>query len=386
MADPLAITQNLIRCPSVTPAEGGALTYLENLLKAAGFVTHRVIFEGDGSYPVDNLYARYGTGHPHFCYGGHTDVVPVGDEADWTHPPFDAVIDGDVLYGRGAVDMKGSIGCFVAAALDFLESNPDFGGSISLLITGDEEADSINGTEKLVRWVYDQGETIDACIVGEPTNLKVIGDSIKVGRRGSLSGSLVVEGIQGHVAYQENADNPIARALPLLSALIDTPLDDGTDHFQPSNLEITTVDVGNPAKNIIPARLEARFNVRFNDLWTAETLKGEIQTRLDRAAQAGTRFTLAFVPVVSENFLTQNPGLIEPLEQAIETVTGRRAALSTGGGSSDARYIKNYCPVIEFGLLSETIHKVDERTSLDDLQTLTHIFNRFLCIYFNAEK
>ena len=376
------IAQALVRCPSVTPEEGGALTYLEGVLKDAGFDTHRVVFSGDGSYEVDNLYARFGTGAPHFCYGGHTDVVPVGDREDWDHDPFCGdLIDGD-LYGRGAEDMKGSVAAFTAAAIQFIRENPDFSGSISLLITGDEEADAINGTIKLVEWAHQRGEAIDACIVGEPTNSERVGTTIKNGRRGSYSARLTVEGVQGHVAYPDGTDNPITKALPLLSALTSPAFDEGSKYFPPTNLEITTVDVNNQASNVVPAKLTARFNVRFNDHWTEKTLTDELERRLREASPEGAVYHFEPVKPVNEVFLTEAPDLLAPLQEAIQEITGETPKLSTAGGTSDARFIKNYCPVVEFGLVFNTLHQVNERTPTKDIETLCDVFQAFLKNYF----
>lgn len=382
--DPIEIAQNLIRCPSVTPNEAGALSYLEDVLKEAGFETHRVLFNGDNSYEVDNLYARFGTGAPHFCYAGHTDVVPVGDAGAWTYDPFGAeIIDGN-LYGRGTEDMKGSVAAFTSAAIQFVRKNPDFGGSVSLLITNDEEADAINGTIKLIEWAHQRGEAIDACIVGEPTNADAIGTTIKNGRRGSLTASLRVEGTQGHVAYPERTVNPITIGLSLMNALAREPFDEGSLFFPPTNLEFSSVDVGNPATNVVPAKLTACFNVRFNDEWTAASLEAEIARRLKAAAPAGARYNLEIVKPVSDVFLTEAPDLLAPLQSAIKEVTGRTANLSTAGGTSDARFIKNYCPVVEFGLVFNTLHQVDEFTPVEDIKTLARIYQAFLKRYFDG--
>lgn len=382
--DPVTIAQALVRCPSVTPAEAGALSYLENLLKEAGFETHRVPFSGDGSYEVDNLYARFGKGKPHFCFAGHTDVVPVGDEGAWNHDPFGAEIVDGYLFGRGTEDMKGSIAAFAAAAIHFIQHNPGFDGSISFLITGDEEADSVNGTIKLIEWADQRGEAIDACIVGEPTNAQRIGSTIKNGRRGSLSAKLIVEGVQGHVAYPDGADNPVTNALPLLSALADETFDQGSTYFPPTNLEITTVDVGNKASNVVPARLTARFNVRFNDNWNGESLIKELETRLKRAAREDTVYSFEPVKPISESFLTEADELLQPLQAAINEITDHTAELSTAGGTSDARFIKNYCPVVEFGLVFKTLHQVNECTPVADIKTLAAIYLSFLKRYFQS--
>ena len=382
--DPIKIAQKLIRCPSVTPAEAGALDYLEDVLKDAGFETFRVPFGGDDAYEVDNLYARFGSRGPHLCYAGHTDVVPVGDADAWTCDPFGADIIEGKLYGRGAEDMKASVAAFAAAAIQFVRGNLNFGGSISLLITGDEEADAINGTVKLIEWAHERGEAIDACIVGEPTNEGRIGTTIKNGRRGSLNGSISVDGIQGHVAYPERTQNPITIGLPLLSALANEPFDDGSENFPPTNLEFSSVDVGNPATNVVPAKLTARFNIRFNDHWTVESLESELERRLKAAAIEGARYKLDIVRPVSDVFLTNAPDLLAPLQAAIKDVTGHTANLSTAGGTSDARFIKNYCPVVEFGLVFNTLHQVDECTPVEDIKTLDRIYQAFLKRYFDG--
>ncbi|WP_417675466.1 succinyl-diaminopimelate desuccinylase [Roseibium sp.] len=379
-----AIARDLIRCPSVTPAEGGALVTLETLLKASGFRVERIVFADEGTPDVENLFASIGSGRPHFVFAGHTDVVPPGNEGDWAHGPFEGTIADGVLYGRGAVDMKGGIASFAAAALDFVkERGTNFGGTISFLITGDEEGPAVNGTVKLLEWAEANGEKFDACIVGEPTNPDRLGDAIKVGRRGSLSGTVTVKGTQGHVAYPHLADNPIPGLLKLMAALDALVLDRGNDRFQPSNLEIVTVDVGNPAFNVIPARAEARFNIRFNDEWTIETLRAKILETLEAAAPEGLGWSIEFKRDASESFLTRDDTLIETLKAAVEAATGRAPELSTGGGTSDARFIKNYCPVVEFGLVGQTMHKVDECVAIDDLDRLAAIYRRFLERYFS---
>jgi len=379
-----AIARDLIRCPSVTPAEGGALTALETHLKAAGFRVERIVFSDEDTPDVENLFASVGSGHPHFVFAGHTDVVPPGNEGDWAHGPFEGTIADGVLYGRGAVDMKGGIASFAAAALDFIrDRGTDFGGTISFLITGDEEGPAVNGTIKLLEWAEANGQRFDACIVGEPTNPDRLGDAIKVGRRGSLSGTVTVKGTQGHVAYPHLADNPIPGLLTLLAGLDALVLDKGNDRFQPSNLEIVTVDVGNPAFNVIPARAEALFNIRFNDEWTIDSLRAKILGTLEAAAPEGLDWSVEFKRDASESFLTRDDTLIETLKAAVEAATGRVPDLSTGGGTSDARFIKNYCPVVEFGLVGQTMHKVDECVATDDLDRLAAIYRRFLDSYFS---
>ena len=389
--DPAENLAALIRCPSVTPAEGGALSALEKMLKPLGFSIERPVFSEDGTPDVENLYARRSGNGRHLMFAGHTDVVPPGDEGSWTHPPFAAAIHNGEMYGRGAVDMKGGIACFVAAAARHIAAKGGFKGSVSLLITGDEEGPAINGTAKLLDWAAGKGESWDAALVGEPTNPGQIGDMIKIGRRGSISGAVTVNGRQGHAAYPDIAVNPVRGLMTLADALLDPVLDEGTRDFQPTNLEITSVDVGNPAANVIPARATAAFNIRFNDSWTAETLQAEIHNRLDRASRrkkyrAGREEPIAFDLVwrdrPSEVFLTRDEKLVAALSGSIEAVTGRTPVLSTSGGTSDARFIKDYCPVVEFGLVGKTMHMVDERVALTDLETLTGIYGRFIEDWF----
>lgn len=384
MSPATAIARDLIRCPSVTPKEGGALSALETLLIDAGFRVDRVVFQDDDTPDVENLFASVGSGAPHFVFAGHTDVVPAGSELDWTHGPFDGEIDNGVLYGRGAVDMKGGIASFAAAALEFVDhKGTEFGGTISFLITGDEEGPAINGTVKLLEWADKQGHRFDACIVGEPTNPDALGDAIKVGRRGSLSGIVTVTGVQGHAAYPHLADNPIPGLTNLMAALNDLKLDEGNERFQPSNLEIVTVDVGNTAFNVIPARSEFRFNIRYNDTWTLDSLKTKILETLETVDLGSLKMNIEFKRDASESFLTKDEMLIEALSMAVSEETGRTPELSTGGGTSDARFIKNYCPVVEFGLVGQTMHKVDECVAVEDLDRLAAIYHRFLVSYFS---
>ncbi len=380
--DPIAILKTLIACPSVTPAEGGAITELERLLAAAGFQTHVVVFSEPDTPDITNLFARIGSGSPHLTFAGHTDVVPPGDAAAWTHGPFSGAIDNGEIHGRGAVDMKGGIAAFVAAACQYLEAAEEKRGTISLLITGDEEGPAINGTVKLLAWAAERGERFDAAIVGEPTNPTVIGEAIKVGRRGSLSGTVTVTGRQGHVAYPHLAENPVPGLARLVAALSAEVLDRGNARFQPSNLEFVSIDVGNPAWNVIPAEARARFNIRFNDQWTRQSLEAWLAERLTAAAGNSIAWSLALEPVSSDSFLTHDTALIEALAGAIRDVTGRSPELSTGGGTSDARFVKNYCPVVEFGLVGQTMHQVDERVAVDDLMALTRIYRAFLERFF----
>ncbi|MDI6025519.1 succinyl-diaminopimelate desuccinylase [Corticibacterium sp. UT-5YL-CI-8] len=381
----------LIRCASVTPEEGGALTALEAMIRPLGFAVDRPVFSDDGTPDIENLYARRSGNGPHLMFAGHTDVVPVGDETAWTHPPFSADIANGEMYGRGAVDMKGGIACFVAAVARHIEKTGGLKGSVSLLITGDEEGPAINGTIKLLQWAAGRGESWDAALVGEPTNPDAVGDMIKIGRRGSISGVVTVQGRQGHAAYPHLADNPVRGMMSLLDALLYPVFDEGTKNFQATNLEITSVDVGNPATNVIPAKATAAFNIRFNDTWTAETMQQEVHNRLDAAAKRGkyrpgrkepVEFELVWRDRPSHVFLTRDDKLVGALSASIGSVTGRQPTLSTSGGTSDARFIKDYCPVVEFGLVGKTMHMVDERVALSDLETLTAIYQKFLEDWF----
>jgi succinyl-diaminopimelate desuccinylase len=382
-ADPVAIAQELLRCPSVTPAEGGALSYLEGLLKGAGFTVHRMTFSEPGTADVENLYARIGKAAPNIVFAGHTDVVPPGEVRAWAHAPFAGEIADGQLYGRGAVDMKGGIACAIAAALDYLAANggkPK--GSISFLITGDEESIALNGTVKLVAWAAARGEKFDHCILGEPSNVRELGDTIKIGRRGSLNGILTVTGRQGHVAYPDRAENPVRGIVGLIAALTNEPLDQGSAHFQPSNLEFTSVDVGNPTVNLIPGEARARFNIRFNDCHTQASLKELIEQRAAKAAAGRIRFALQWEPSNADVFVVETGPFTDLVAGAITEVTKRKPELSTTGGTSDARFIKNYCPVVEFGLVGQTMHQTDERVPLAELAALTAIYRRVLEKYF----
>ena len=383
MTDALTIARDLLRCPSVTPADAGALGVLENVLKAAGFETHRVTFSEPGAADIDNLYARIGTGKPHITFAGHTDVVPPGDEAKWTHGAFAGDVAGGFLYGRGAVDMKGGIACSIAAVLDYLKANggkPK--GSISFLITGDEEDVAVNGTVKLLKWAADRGEKFDHCVLGEPSNVNELGDCIKIGRRGSLSGTLIVDGTQGHVAYPHRAVNPAPQIATLVAALSAEPLDKGTDHFQPSNMEFVSIDIGNPAWNVIPAQARARFNIRHNDCHTQESLRALIEQRVMKASGNSIRARIEWEPSNADVFRTQPGKFTDLVVAAIEDVTKRKPDLNTGGGTSDARFITHYCPVLEFGLVGQTMHQVDERVPVSDLEKLTKIYRGVLERYF----
>jgi succinyl-diaminopimelate desuccinylase len=377
--DPVELTRALIRCPSVTPAEGGSLSLLEERLAPLGFACHRLKFSEAGTPDVENLYARVGGEGPNFCFAGHTDVVPVGNQAAWTVDPFGGELRDGQVYGRGATDMKGAVAAFVAAASRFLaRQGPAFRGSISLLITGDEEGPSINGTRKVLDWLAARGETLDACVVGEPTNPARLGEMIKIGRRGSMSGSLTVRGIQGHTAYPHLADNAAHRIVRMLDAIIREPLDKGSAHFQPSTLQIASIDVGNPANNVIPGLATARFNIRFNDLHTPESIERWLRQYLDAA---GGDYDLE-IQVTGVSFLTPPGKLSGLIATAAERLTGVTPELSTTGGTSDARFIKDFCPVAEFGLVGQTMHKVDERAAVADIERLSAIYEAVLDGFF----
>ena len=381
--DPIALTQALIRCESVTPTEGGALTLLQNILEPAGFECHRLPFSEPGTPDVDNLYARLGTGRPHLCFAGHTDVVPVGNEAAWKFPPFGGVIKDGNLYGRGAADMKGCVAAFASAALRHIaRHNGLTRGSVSFLITGDEEGPSINGTMKMLDWLKARDEVIDACLVGEPSNPKALGDEIKIGRRGSMNAELLVHGRQGHSAYPNIADNPVPKLARIIDRLCSAKLDEGTANFQPSNLQVTIISVPNTASNTIPGEARASINVRYNDAWTRPKIEAWVrETAAKAAAELGATFDLSFSGT-GDVFVTKPGPLVSTLKDAVKSVTGRTPALTTGGGTSDARFIKDHCPVVEFGLVNATIHQVDEHTSIADLEALTDIYGRFISNYF----
>ena len=376
LRDPLPFAQALIRHPSVTPDEAGAIELVQEALEGLGFTCHRLRFAWPGGEPVRNLYARLGDGAPNLAFAGHTDVVPPGDVAAWRLPPFAAEEAEGVLYGRGAVDMKGAIACFVAACARFLESSRP-AGSISLLITGDEEGPAVNGTRRILEWLHARGERLDACVVGEPTNPHRVGEMIKIGRRGSLTGRLRVRGRQGHTAYPDQADNPIPRLIAMAKRLDETPLDGGSEHFEPSSLVLTSLDVGNTASNVIPAEARATFNIRFNDHHDAASLEQWLRAQLD---QVGSAYDLE-TSCSGDAFLTLPGPLTELLETLVERDLGVVPELSTSGGTSDARFIKDACPVVEFGLISETIHSVDERVAVADLEALTCIYRALIESY-----
>ena len=376
--DPVGLAQELITKPSVTPHNEGALEVLTRALEGLGFTCERMAFADQNKPQVENLYARLGTTAPNFCFAGHTDVVPVGD--GWTTQPFKGEIVEGRLYGRGAADMKSAIAAFTSAAAQYIAKHGAPSGSISLLITGDEEGDAVNGTVKVLERLAARGEKLDACVVGEPTNPTKLGQMIKIGRRGSLSGKLVVYGSQGHSAYPHLADNPIPRIMKMLGALIAQPLDNGSAHFQPSTVALTTLDVGNTASNVIPGVAKAAFNIRFNDKHSGESLKTWLRETLDGAADGG-QYELQ-VSVSGESFITMPGPLTALVEGAVKSVLGVSPALSTTGGTSDARFIKNACPVCEFGLVGQSMHKADEHCLVADIENLSRIYLTILERYF----
>jgi succinyl-diaminopimelate desuccinylase len=379
--DPVALSQDLIRCRSVTPQDGGALAALERVLTPLGFACHRLRFEEPGTAPVDNLYARIGTQGPNFCFAGHTDVVPPGDAKLWTHDPFGAVIQNGTLYGRGAADMKSAVAAFAAAAARYLATGKPY-GSISLLITGDEEGLSINGTPKMLAWLREREDKLDHCIVGEPTSTARAGDTIKIGRRGSMNTRFTVRGMQGHAAYPQNAKNPLPAMASLVTRLSEEHLDSGTAHFDPSTLAFTTIDTGNPATNVIPEEATANFNIRFNDLHTPELLKARIALAIEETRQEfGLPIDVAY-QVSGVAFLTKPGPFTELLASATKQVTGTDPVLSTTGGTSDARYIKDFCPVAELGLSNATMHKANECATVEDIALLTDIYAEIIASYF----
>ena len=376
MIDPIALTRDLIRRPSVTPADAGAMDVLENTLAGLGFNCRRMKF-GD----IENLYARYGTARPNLCFAGHTDVVPVGDAGAWTKDAFGAEVVDGVLIGRGAVDMKSAIAAFAAASADAI-ADGTVTGSISFLITGDEEGIATHGTKLVVEALAAEGEVIDHCVVGEPTSAETFGDMVKVGRRGSINGEIVVEGIQGHVAYPHRAANPVPVLVKLLSALQDRKLDEGYAEFQPSNLEVTMIEAPNTATNVIPGVARARFNIRFNPNHTGQQLADWFELEVWRAS-VGFAGKITITPQISgEAFLTERGAFTDLVAAAVADVTGAMPELSTSGGTSDARFIRALCPVIEVGLVGRTMHQVDERAPVEEIRTLQQVYARILERYF----
>ena len=371
MIDVVDLTQKLIQCASVTPEDAGAQDVLKTPLKDMGFKIFDLPFEGRDSYPVKNFFARLGSGAPHICYSGHTDVVPAGNEAAWSSPPFEAAIKDGVMIGRGTSDMKGGNTAFISAISKFLESHKDFKGSISVMITGDEEADAINGTQRILEWMKENNHVPDMCLVGEPSNPKELGQEIKIGRRGAISGLLTIIGKQGHTAYQDLADNPLPRLATMAKALSEIEFDQGTEHFPPTNLELTTIDVGNTADNIIPAQGSLKFNIRFNIKWTSETLEQKIRETLN---QTGFDYDLDIHKSNADPFMTEPGEWTSIVHDVVKKHTNRDTELSTKGGTSDARFIAQYCPVVEFGLTNQTVHQVDESLKIRDLEKLVEIY------------
>lgn len=379
--DPVALLERLIACPSVTPAEAGVLDLLETELTALGFAVTRLRFEGDGSYPVDNLFATRGEGGRRLLFAGHTDVVPPGDPALWRSDPFVARHEAGRIHGRGAADMKSGIAAFLAACAAL----PPEAGTILLAITNDEEADAVNGTDKLLRWMARNGHGFDFAVVGEPSSAQVLGDSIRIGRRGSFSGVVTIAGTQGHVAYPHRANNPLPVLAAIASALAAAPLDAGTAHFPASNLELTSIDVGNPAANVIPAAGRLHFNIRYNDLWTPETLAAWVRDRLAAVPAGGTTVGFEISGVPSRAFLSPLGEDVETLAAAIAARCGRRPDYSTGGGTSDARFVALYGPVVECGLVGASMHRADEHVLVSDLLGLAQIYADFMRRFFARE-
>ncbi|MHA7871690.1 MAG: succinyl-diaminopimelate desuccinylase [Hyphococcus sp.] len=378
--DPLNLASELIRRPSVTPADAGALDVLMDALRPLGFACERLTFDD-----VDNLFARFGTEGPHFCFAGHTDVVPAGDETAWASPPFEPAVRDGALWGRGAADMKGAIAAFAAAVARAIGDGA-IRGSVSLLITGDEEGPAVNGTRKVLAWLAERKISIDHCLVGEPSNPDAMGDMIKVGRRGSINCWLTVKGRQGHVAYPHRAHNPIPALLRKLLHLSETPLDEGYERFQPSSLQITDIHIGNPAHNVIPEKATARFNVRFNPNWTGKSVEAWLRDQLDSlAATLDATYELSAV-ISGEAFLTTDMAFLGLIADCVEAVTGRRPDYSTSGGTSDARFIKDYAPVAEFGLVGATMHQTDEHVAVQDIKQLSRIYELILRRYFTQNE
>ena len=380
--DPVELAAAMMRRPSVTPVDAGALDVLQEALESLGFTCQRLPFAEEGTEEVDNLYARRGTKGRNFCFAGHTDVVPPGDVADWSVDPFEAAQRDGVLIGRGACDMKGAIACFVAAAQRFIEDHHEDDFSLSLLITGDEEGPAVNGTKKVLQWLVEQDETLDACLVGEPSNPTALGEMIKVGRRGSMNTRVTVHGTQGHAAYPHLADNPITRLIAMLAPVNGTALDGGNDYFDPSTANVTSIDTGNEAGNVIPASVSAKFNIRFNTEHNSDDLIGWLEEHFNRVGGEWTATWRAS----AQPFVTPVGSFTALMQAAIESVTGQKPVLSTSGGTSDARFITNICPVAEFGLVGQTMHQVDEHVDAADIDQLAKIYHEMLVRFFKGES
>ena len=377
-ANPIELTKTLINCRSVTPENDGAIEQVSYWLEEIGFKSEILNFEEEGTASIKNLWSKMGSKGPTICFAGHTDVVPTGNIDEWSSDPFDANEVNDKIIGRGAADMKGSIASFISATNRFVKEYPDFPGSIGFIITGDEEGCAINGTKKILTWMKSKNISFDDCIVGEPTNPNSLGEMIKIGRRGSVNGVITVKGVQGHVAYPHLADNPIPKLIKILENLINQKLDDGTEHFQPSNIEITSIDIGNTATNVIPKEALANFNIRYNDIFDREKIEEEVHNRI---RSLNYDYSIKFEHS-GDSFLTSPGKLTKNLSKIIEDQTGNTPELSTSGGTSDARFIKDYGNVVEFGLIGATMHKVDESASIKDIKNLTEIYYQLLKKYF----
>ena len=377
-ANPIELTKTLINCRSVTPENDGAIEQVSHWLEEIGFKSEILNFEEEGTASIKNLWSKMGSKGPTICFAGHTDVVPTGNIDEWSSGPFDANEVNDKIIGRGAADMKGSIASFISATNRFVKEYPDFPGSIGFIITGDEEGCAINGTKKILTWMKSNNISFDDCLVGEPTNPNSLGEMIKIGRRGSVNGVITVKGVQGHVAYPHLADNPIPKLIKILENLINQKLDDGTEHFQPSNIEITSIDIGNTATNVIPKEASANFNIRYNDIFDREKIEEEVHNRI---RSLNYDYSIKFEHS-GDSFLTSPGKLTKNLSKIIEDQTGNTPELSTSGGTSDARFIKDYGNVVEFGLIGATMHKVDESASIKDIKNLTEIYYQLLKKYF----
>ena len=377
-ANPIELTKTLINCRSVTPENDGAIEQVSHWLEEIGFKSEILNFEEEGTASIKNLWSKMGSKGPTICFAGHTDVVPTGNIDEWSSGPFDANEVNDKIIGRGAADMKGSIASFISATNRFVKEYPDFPGSIGFIITGDEEGCAINGTKKILTWMKSNNISFDDCLVGEPTNPNSLGEMIKIGRRGSVNGVITVKGVQGHVAYPHLADNPIPKLIKILENLINQKLDDGTEHFQPSNIEITSIDIGNTATNVIPKEASANFNIRYNDIFDREKIEEEVHNRI---RSLNYDYSIKFEHS-GDSFLTSPGKLTKNLSKIIEDQTGNIPELSTSGGTSDARFIKDYGNVVEFGLIGATMHKVDESASIKDIKNLTEIYYQLLKKYF----
>ena len=377
-ANPIELTKTLINCRSVTPENDGAIEQVSHWLEEIGFKSEILNFEEEGTASIKNLWSKMGSKGPTICFAGHTDVVPTGNIDEWSSDPFDANEVNDKIIGRGAADMKGSIASFISATSRFVKEHPDFPGSIGFIITGDEEGCAINGTKKILTWMKSNNISFDDCLVGEPTNPNSLGEMIKIGRRGSVNGVITVKGVQGHVAYPHLADNPIPKLIKILENLINQKLDDGTEHFQPSNIEITSIDIGNTATNVIPKEASANFNIRYNDIFDREKIEEEVHNRI---RNLNYDYSIKFEHS-GDSFLTSPGKLTKNLSKIIEDQTGNTPELSTSGGTSDARFIKDYGNVVEFGLIGATMHKVDESASIKDIKNLTEIYYQLLKKYF----